>query len=67
MGRSCGYIAMGASMASRCVHVCLVPEFEYDLYGDHGLLNYVYQRLKKRGNCIIVVAEGAGILKKIFL
>ena len=52
---------MGSSMASRCVHICLVPEFSYDLYGEHGLLNYVSNRLKKRGNCIIVVAEGAGI------
>ncbi len=28
--------------------------------GEKGLLNYVIERLKLRGTCVIVVAEGAG-------
>jgi 6-phosphofructokinase 1 len=61
MGRSAGFIAMHASLASRDVNVCLVPEFKFDLGGPRGLLSYVHQRLQARGRCTIVVAEGAGI------
>lgn len=60
MGRYAGFIALEASNASRDVNVCLIPEFKFKLYGDNGVLEYVFQRLKKRGHCIIVVAEGAG-------
>ena len=45
MGRDAGWIAMGASYAARSVNICLVPEFEFDLYGKNGVLEYVYQRL----------------------
>jgi 6-phosphofructokinase 1 len=38
----------------------LVPEFDIDLYGDRGVLNYIYQRVLKKGRCVIVVAEGVG-------
>ena len=60
MGRGSGFIAMNASLASRDVNICLVPEFQYELGGPRGLLDYVYRRLKSRGTCVIVVAEGAG-------
>ena len=49
---------MGSSLASGCVNVCLVPEFNYDLYGKDGVLEYVNQRAQKKGNCIVVLAEG---------
>lgn len=42
MGRSAGFIAMEATNASRDVHVCLVPEFKFNLYGKNGVLEYVY-------------------------
>jgi 6-phosphofructokinase 1 len=42
------------------VHVCLVPEFKFELYGEKGVLEYVYNRLKTKRYCVIVVAEGAG-------
>jgi 6-phosphofructokinase 1 len=60
MGRHAGFIAMEASAASKDVNVCLIPEFKWDLYGEKGLLSYVYKRLKERRTCVIVVAEGAG-------
>ncbi|EGR34828.1 hypothetical protein IMG5_000550 [Ichthyophthirius multifiliis] len=60
MGRSAGFIAMEATNASRDVHVCLVPEFKFNLYGKNGVLEYVYQRLLKKRVCLVVVAEGAG-------
>eukprot|EP01022_Parablepharisma_sp_SALTPOND_P032066 TRINITY_DN826_c0_g2_i1.p2 TRINITY_DN826_c0_g2~~TRINITY_DN826_c0_g2_i1.p2 ORF type:complete len:531 (-),score=66.17 TRINITY_DN826_c0_g2_i1:6503-8095(-) len=62
MGRDVGHIAMHASLASRDVNICLVPEFKFDLDGEHGLLNYIFEeRLKKKGHCVIVVAEGAAL------
>jgi len=33
MGKQSGFIAMGASIASRSVNICLIPEFSFDLYG----------------------------------
>ena len=62
MGRDVGHIAMHACLASRDVNLCLVPEFKFDFDGDKGLLNYVFEeRLKKKGHCVIVVAEGAAL------
>jgi 6-phosphofructokinase 1 len=62
MGRDVGYIAMHASLASRDVNICLVPEFQFDLQGERGLLKYVVEeRLPKKNHCVIVVAEGAAV------
>ncbi len=62
MGRDVGHIAMQASLASRDVNICLVPEFKFDLEGEKGLLNYIFEeRLKKKGHCVLVVAEGAAL------
>ena len=60
MGRHAGFIAMEAVNASREANICLVPEFKFDLYGQYGVLEYAYQRLKNKGRLVIVVAEGAG-------
>eukprot|EP00892_Ulva_mutabilis_P001888 jgi/Ulvmu1/116/UM001_0120.1 len=60
MGRSSGFIAMQASMASGIVDVCLIPEVKFDLHGSHGVLAYVGRLLRKKGHCVICVAEGAG-------
>lgn len=54
---------MGASYAARNVNICLIPESKFDLYGEKGLLEYIYQRLSKGKSCVIVVAEGASKLK----
>jgi len=38
----------------------LIPESSFNLYGEHGVLNYIFERLKIKKHCVIVVAEGAG-------
>lgn len=60
MGRSSGSIALNATLACRVVNVCLVPEVPFELEGPHGLLEFVVQRVKTRGHCTIVIAEGCG-------
>jgi 6-phosphofructokinase 1 len=59
-GRGCGYIALNSSLASRDVNICLIPETGFNLYGDYGLLEYIFNRLAIKNHCLIVVAEGAG-------
>jgi 6-phosphofructokinase 1 len=59
-GRECGFIALQASLASRDVNVCLIPESPFNLFGEHGILNYIFERLNIKKHCVVVVAEGAG-------
>eukprot|EP00871_Galdieria_phlegrea_P004903 jgi/Galph1/5413/GphlegSOOS_G4064.1 len=61
MGRSSGYIAMYATLASHDVDICLIPEVSFKLEGSCGLLQYIKTVLRKKGHCVIVVAEGAGM------
>jgi len=60
MGRSAGFIAMYAALANRDVDICLIPEFPFEMDGPDGLLSYVKRRVKSKGYCVIVAAEGAG-------
>jgi 6-phosphofructokinase 1 len=60
MGRHSGFIAAAATNALREVNYCLIPESDFDLEGDNGLLKNLEERLKVRGHAVIVVAEGAG-------
>lgn len=60
MGRNAGHIAMHASLGSRDVDCCLIPEVPFFLEGPGGLFQFVEDRLKANGHCVIVVAEGAG-------
>ncbi|MBA0595297.1 ATP-dependent 6-phosphofructokinase 2 [Gossypium raimondii] len=60
MGRSTGHIALHATLSSRDVDCCLIPETEFYLEGKGGLLEFLEQRLKERGHAVVVVAEGAG-------
>lgn len=60
MGRHSGFIAANATLANRDVNFCLIPEVDFDLDGEQGLLNQLRKRLAKRGHAVIVVAEGAG-------
>jgi 6-phosphofructokinase 1 len=62
MGRDAGFIAAGATLASRDVNVCLVPEVRFDIEGSHGLLAYLEARLAERRHAVVVVAEGCGQL-----
>ncbi|XP_074310320.1 ATP-dependent 6-phosphofructokinase 6-like [Silene latifolia] len=60
MGRDSGFIALYATLASRDVDCCLIPESHFYLEGPGGLYKYMEKRLKENGHMVIVVAEGAG-------
>ncbi|XP_071723013.1 ATP-dependent 6-phosphofructokinase 3-like [Rutidosis leptorrhynchoides] len=60
MGRYSGFIAMYATLASRDVDCCLIPESPFYLDGPGGLYEFVEKRLKEFGHMVIVIAEGAG-------
>ena len=48
-------------MAAVNVHLCLIPEFPYNLYGPKGILEFCKNHLKKRGHMLVVIAEGVGM------
>ncbi|KAK7827333.1 atp-dependent 6-phosphofructokinase 3 [Quercus suber] len=58
--KSFGFIAMYATLASRDVDCCLIPESPFYLEGPGGLFEYIEKRLKEHGHMVIVMAEGAG-------
>ncbi|XP_038881532.1 ATP-dependent 6-phosphofructokinase 2 isoform X2 [Benincasa hispida] len=60
MGRSTGHIALHATLSSRDVDCCLIPEMAFYLEGDGGLFPFLERRLKENGHAVLVVAEGAG-------
>jgi 6-phosphofructokinase 1 len=60
MGRYSGFIAANATLALREVNFVLIPEADFDLEGEYGLLAAVEQRLKDRRHALILVGEGAG-------
>lgn len=51
---------MYATLASRDVDCCLIPESPFYLEGPGGLFEFMEKRLKENGHMIIVTAEGAG-------
>ncbi len=64
MGRHSGFIAATAAIAQQDVNFVLIPEIDFDLEGENGLLSTLEKRLKCRKHAVILVAEGAG--QKIF-
>ncbi|MDI6853429.1 MAG: ATP-dependent 6-phosphofructokinase [Deltaproteobacteria bacterium] len=60
MGRYSGFVAANAALALREVNFVLIPESDFDLDGDCGLLTNLENRLRERNHAVIVVAEGAG-------
>lgn len=60
MGRHSGFIAAHATIASKHVNFCLIPENEFDLEGPNGFFDHLEKRLDKRQHAVVVVAEGAG-------
>ena len=60
MGRYAGFVAANAALALREVNFVLIPESDFDMDGEHGLLANLEKRLKERGHAVILVAEGAG-------
>lgn len=61
MGRHSGQIAMFATLASRDVDCCLIPEVHFELDGKNGLFQYIEDKLRAKGHMVIVIAEGAGL------
>lgn len=51
---------MFATLASRDVDCCLIPESPFYLEGPGGLFQFIEKRLKENGHMVIVIAEGAG-------
>ncbi|UOG47109.1 ATP-dependent 6-phosphofructokinase [Leptospira noguchii] len=60
MGRHSGFIAVNAALASRNVNYCLIPEVDFDLFGNEAFLDDLKKRIQKKGHAVIIVAEGAG-------
>lgn len=60
MGRDSGFIACYAALAAGNVDFVLVPEVEFELDGERGLLEALRYRLAKKKNAVVIVAEGAG-------
>lgn len=60
MGRDAGFIAANAALSMPEVNLVLVPEIDFDLHGENGLLEIIRRRLASKHHCVIVVAEGAG-------
>ena len=58
MGRSAGFIATHATLASGDVDLCLVPEVSIVLDGENGHLAHLLRCVKERGHAVCVVAEG---------
>lgn len=60
MGRSSGYIAAYATLASGDVDLCLIPEVPVVLSGRDSCLDHLMKRVERKGYAVVVVAEGAG-------
>ena len=58
MGRSCGWIALAASLASYNVDICLIPEYEFNI---DKVDKYIEHVMNEKDYCVIVVAEGVKI------
>lgn len=60
MGRESGFVAANAVLATGEANFCLIPELDFELEGEKGLLKQLENRLLRKNHAVIVVAEGAG-------
>lgn len=60
MGRHSGFIAAATVLAEQDANFVLIPEVDFDLEGQGGLLDKLEKRILDRGHAVIVAAEGAG-------
>lgn len=60
MGRHSGFLAATAALAQQDVNFVLIPEVDFDMDGENGLLACLEHRLNSRKHAVILVAEGAG-------
>jgi 6-phosphofructokinase 1 len=59
MGRHSGFVACQAAVASTDVDLVLIPEIPATLEGEGGVIAYLDRVLARKGNAVVVVAEGA--------
>ena len=55
---------MLSALAARDVNICLIPEIAFDLYGENGLISFIFHRIKIKKHCVIVVSDGAKLSVK---
>ncbi|MCD4744586.1 MAG: ATP-dependent 6-phosphofructokinase, partial [Desulfobacteraceae bacterium] len=60
MGRHSGFLAATTALAQQDANFVLIPEIDIDLYGEHGFLSALENRLKMSKHAVIIAAEGAG-------
>jgi 6-phosphofructokinase 1 len=60
MGRDSGFLSAYATLANPVVNFCLIPEDDWSLEGEHGLLAALERRFRRKTHAVIAVAEGAG-------
>jgi 6-phosphofructokinase 1 len=61
MGRDSGFITAYATIANPVVNFCLIPETDFQMDGEDGLLKALERRFANgKTHTVIVVAEGAG-------
>jgi 6-phosphofructokinase 1 len=61
MGRDSGFITAYATIANPVVNFCLIPETDFQIDGEDGLLKALERRFASgKTHTVIVVAEGAG-------
>eukprot|EP00616_Rhizochromulina_sp_CCMP1243_P000546 CAMPEP_0118974076 /NCGR_PEP_ID=MMETSP1173-20130426/11058_1 /TAXON_ID=1034831 /ORGANISM="Rhizochromulina marina cf, Strain CCMP1243" /LENGTH=545 /DNA_ID=CAMNT_0006923779 /DNA_START=50 /DNA_END=1687 /DNA_ORIENTATION=+ len=60
MGRNSGFIALHSTLGSRDVDCVLIPEIDFELEGEGGLLSFLEDKLLAEGHVLLVVAEGSG-------
>ena len=59
MGRNSGFLACQAALASADADLVLIPEMPFTLDGASGVFAHIDRVLARKGNAVIVVAEGA--------
>lgn len=60
MGRHSGFITCAAAIACGDVNCALIPEVPFALDGPNGFLEFLFQRVIRRGHAVVTIAEGAG-------
>jgi 6-phosphofructokinase 1 len=60
MGRHSGFIACYAALSVNDADFVLIPEVPFALDGGDGLLRRVEEHIRRHGQVVLVVAEGAG-------
>lgn len=60
MGREAGFIACYSALANHDADFVLIPEVEFQLEGENGLLASLLRCVEENGSAVIVLAEGAG-------